>query len=661
MTAGRVERVVGGPPLALQLAGLDVPVQLENADQPGRLEGTHGPVTVRRWRSDVDSRPDAATCSTTVTARALAAAGYVGPPQLGDQLVVELSAAARAAFGFGAAGDTVNLVDDPAFRQLGRPGQDWWAWWADAGFGVREARTGSAGWAHGLTTAGRVTWSSDTTLGAGGGIGTFDTVVEPGRPLKVRSQIRVSKPQRLLLWVDLANADRSVYAPGLWSTALVDGDQVVELELSADVPAGFVWCDVYAMGNYPASFGGAGSTPFLAGDWLETTGLLVSQDDAPGVPAYFDGGSAGAGVEYAWTGAANASPSSRTVTASKRFVGRLTDVEAIPETIGGGPALYRLAAAGPQARLGRLTIGEPPWPAELDGQRVERVLAAAAAQSADVVAGDVDAGTVTVFARDVDAQGALSLVDELAAAGGGELVELRDGRLEFHDAEHRRNAPALVELLAGEVLSPATWKATLGGLVNDLTLTYGDPESSVQLVDQVAVDGPIGRLAAKLSTQLATLPDAQLRVADIVGRRGRQRWRIDALPVDLVASVDQVKAGKLLASSFGDLVDVAGFPTAGPFATAALWIEGQTETITARSWRLELAVSEYGLTAPAPRFVDVDDDVAIGDVPDDVSIVGAVSWWPAGARTSSGRFVDVPAGLDFRDVPDAELIGSTTY
>lgn len=454
MTAGRVERVIGGPPLQLTLAGLAVPAQLENPDQPGRLEGTHGPVTVRRWRSDPDSRPEPATCSVTVSARALAAAGYVGPPQLGDELLVDLSPA--------------------------------------------------------------------------------------------------------------------------------------------------------------------------AGAWL---GLTPEQ-----LPAL------------------------------RRFAGRLTDAEAIPETAGGGPALYKLAAAGPSARLGRLTIGEPPWPVELDGQRVERVLSAAAAQVDDLVIGDVDAGTVSVLARDVDAQSAASLLDELAVSGGGELVELRDGTIEFHDAEHRRDAPSLVELTAGEVLAPASWKSTLAGLVNDLTLTYGAESAlSVQLADQVAAGGPLGRLAAKLTTQLAAEADAQQRLHDLLGRRSRQRWRIDQLPVDLVASVSPAKAGLLLGSTFGDLVDVVGFPAAGPFAVAALWIEGQTETITARSWRLDLAVSEFGLTAPAPRFVDVADVHSIGGVPDDVSILAATGWWPESGRQSAGRFVDVPAGLDIRDAPDAELLGSSSY
>jgi hypothetical protein len=159
-----------------------------------------------------------------------------------------------------------------------------------------------------------------------------------------------------------------------------------------------------------------------------------------------------------------------------RFAGHVTDLAVRPErNVSTGLQLVSITAVSPRARLGRLFVGDDPWPAESDAERAGRILSLAAARGA-LVTGEHDAGTVTVLGRDVDRLVALGLLDELAADSGGVLAERRDNTLTWHDAEHRQPQPPAVQLSAAQV-GASTFSSTqnLASLLNDLTVTYGAP------------------------------------------------------------------------------------------------------------------------------------------------------------------------------------------
>lgn len=314
-----------------------------------------------------------------------------------------------------------------------------------------------------------------------------------------------------------------------------------------------------------------------------------------------------------------------------RFVGRVTDADARPATPR-HPATVRLMAVGPQANLA-VKIGAVPWPEHTDGDRADAILAAAI--TADMATDDylavatVDPGQVTVLAQDVDATAAAQLLEDLAADSGGELVEGRDGRLSWHDSEHRRGTtgPA-VTLTTAQVLATPAWRKQLSGLVNDVTIGYGaaTPQATLQVVDQAAVDR-VGRHAASRGTQLVDQPTATSRANDLVGRWGRPAWRLEAITVDLTRSVLPAAAGELLGLSFADLIAVTALPDpAGALTDAQLWVEGITENLTRDAWRLQLAVSDFRLSGPATRWVDVNPAVTWATTPTDLSWLGAVGW-----------------------------------
>lgn len=356
----------------------------------------------------------------------------------------------------------------------------------------------------------------------------------------------------------------------------------------------------------------------------------------------------------AWAGLAGAAADAARV----RFTGHVTDVAALPDRRG-TPATVRLVATTRRARLGRVLVGQTPWPVELDGARAARILADVGPAIGAPV-GQVDAGQALVLARDVDRQPALQLLADLATSTGATLVELRDGTLVWHDAEHRRLAATDVTLTAAQVFASVTAKQSLAGLVNDLTLTYGtapvDGEGqqagdrpTLQLVDQPSVElfGPFG---AKLDTQLADAEQAAAWLQLQLGRRSRPVWELDGLAVDLLRTVSPATAGALLQLQHADLLAVGGFPESGPFATARLWVEGWTESLTRSSWTLNLATSDYGRTGPAPRWVDVPRHVSWADA-GALTFLQAAGWDPG--TVSQGRWIDAPASVRWQNIDPA--------
>lgn len=331
-----------------------------------------------------------------------------------------------------------------------------------------------------------------------------------------------------------------------------------------------------------------------------------------------------------------------------RFVGTVTDPRA--KLDGKGRAVYAVTAASRRAKLGRAYIGDSPWPAELDGARAVRIFDLVD-DLVDVVA-TPDPGTVEVVARDVDRQPALALLDDLAIDTAAVLVELRDGQLDWHDAEHRRDAVPVLTLDASQVLSPAEWAQTQSGMVNDLTVEYGsaEPKATVRIVNEASVDvvDGYGPFAAKLDTQLSQLVDAEAFARLTIARRSRPWWRLDRLDVDLLRTVSPSLAAQLLALNFGDLVAVTGFPSSGPFTTTRLWTEGWTETITAKAWRLALNVSEYATTVAATRWVDVPTWISWPDVDGSLTWYDAASWDPG--LEDLGRWTDYPVDVAWTDL-----------
>lgn len=334
-----------------------------------------------------------------------------------------------------------------------------------------------------------------------------------------------------------------------------------------------------------------------------------------------------------------------------RFVGRITDLtlgwdEAGEDTPDSG--VGQIIAIGALADLGRRVVGDLPYPQELDGARVARVLAAAGVTLDPLTS---DPGTCQILPRDIDSQPALDVAQSAAESAGGMVWQTRAGEVRYADADHRRNTTPALTLDACDVLVTPTWRRTLDGLVNDVSIGYGVPaEGSDQsrfTATQPASIAQFGHYAITATTELAALADAQNLGGLLLNRNSQPVWVMAVLPVD-VKALDAATYDALLALDVHSLLTLTGLPAIGAAPTStSLWVEGWRERIAWDSHEIELAVSGYCRTAPAPRWDDVDPAFTW-------DTIGTVTWDETtclGPPSAFGRWDDAPSTLRWDQVP----------
>jgi hypothetical protein len=345
-----------------------------------------------------------------------------------------------------------------------------------------------------------------------------------------------------------------------------------------------------------------------------------------------------------------------------RFDGEITDVEVGWDTV--DLTRPRIIAAGDLARLGRRPIGDVPWPAELDGARVARILQLAGFPPAPL---ETDPGTVQILARDVDRQPALALAQSTAVDGAGILWQDRAGGILYADALHRRGAAVALELEACDVGIGLGWAATLEGLVNESHIRYGvAPEGSEQpevtATDQGSIDER-GLYGESLTTAIATAGDAQKRADTMVARQAVPAWVLGGLELDL-AELDAERTRELLELlEMHTLLSITGLPEGSPATSALLWVEGWRETIEgvpggAIAWSVAYATSDYCRTAAPPLWDDLPASMTWDTVDPARTWNSAVCIPPEPSR---GRWNDVPASLRWDTVDPAATWDTWAY
>jgi hypothetical protein len=331
---------------------------------------------------------------------------------------------------------------------------------------------------------------------------------------------------------------------------------------------------------------------------------------------------------------------------SVRFRGRVTDLllgweDAGPDTPDAG--VGQIMAVGTLADLGRRVVGDTPWPTELDGARVARVMAAAGIILDPATS---DPGTVDLLPRDVDSTAALSAAHDAATSAGGVLWATRGGEVRYADADHRRGMVSSLTLDACDVLVTPTWRRNLEGLVNEVSVGYGvAPEGGEQ--PRFVETNPTsvarwGRYGYTTTTELADLEDATTMGRLLLARNSEPVWIMAALPVD-TAGLTTAQYDALLDLDVHALITLTGLPSLGTApTTATLWVEGWRETLTYGGHEMELVVSGYCRSAPPPRWDDVDPTWTWDDGP------GTTTWDAVaclGPPVDMGRWNDQPATL----------------
>lgn len=365
------------------------------------------------------------------------------------------------------------------------------------------------------------------------------------------------------------------------------------------------------------------------------------------------------------------SVSADALAARARFTGQISDLGDVQLVADSDTMQVPMAAAGIYARLSTgSTVGLVPWPAGTsDVDILTQTLNAAWTNDPGVRVAEwatlanrakwwapAAARTPVDAARrfilwDVDQQAPTQIVGDLIAATAGVVVEQRDGRLDWLTPESRRAAPVSVSLDASQILAPAVARQNLADLVDQATITWGDPAASVVVVDQAAIDDH-GVYPAPIETKLASAAAATDRATDLVGRYGWPLWQLPAITVDLTQLIEDgalATVRALLMAESGSLVEITGLPTTSPVTGGLFWVEGTDESITAKRWQLSLGLVAYPLLAPPIRWGEVPASLRWVDVPATVSWIGATGYQPDPFPDSSWR--TLPANLRWSQLP----------
>ena len=296
------------------------------------------------------------------------------------------------------------------------------------------------------------------------------------------------------------------------------------------------------------------------------------------------------------------------------FAGRVTDLTMVHvDTVEHGMcALLTLTAVGPVAALGVRVVGDEPWPAESGAQRASRILTLA--HVAHSIDGDVDP---RVVARDVDAQPALGLLEDLAVTTGAAVFDTPNGTVVYQAISGRARPvfgyrwedfppgdtwadfdPAMTWADFADWISPASdlpillpagavewepaWNLTESEVINHARVGYGVPADGSQQEYAEAVDETSrvahGTRYRYIGSQLADQTDAADRAGHIVTTQARPRWAMPSVVVllDLIRDSDPTLYTSVMGLLCGDHVIVHGLPQPAPAIDWAAICEGWT-------------------------------------------------------------------------------------
>lgn len=291
-----------------------------------------------------------------------------------------------------------------------------------------------------------------------------------------------------------------------------------------------------------------------------------------------------------------------------RFAGRITEVVAASDAQLG--AVATVTASGPTADLGRVMIGDEPWPQQTAMDRVIGVCRLAgitpwgfAGRPPSTIPPPV------VLARDVDRRPALDLIASYTDLG---LAYVSDRRTDF-DEVWLGSLLELAAYLAEVIASPdpmdsasvvldacelfADWSAawTMAGMLNRLSIGYGPaPEGGEQpraiFTDAESV-ARFGVMDGSMATDLATLADAQVLAESRFETLAAPTPTLPELRVDLWHTLDVDQGRRVLGIAQTYLVGLTNLPPQVPVNSAGLVVlNGYSERISPDSWELALAV-----------------------------------------------------------------------
>jgi hypothetical protein len=209
-----------------------------------------------------------------------------------------------------------------------------------------------------------------------------------------------------------------------------------------------------------------------------------------------------------------------------------------------------------------------------------------------------DVGDGIMGAQSTSGQQPVEAMREVEAVEDGQLFVAGDGELTFHKRSRRYNAIPAVTLTGSQITPDLVFPGEDFGLTNDMTVTRpgGSP---ARWVDQASIDEfGLYRDSVEIpaGTDVATLAAAQWRV----GNYGTPRTRVPNVTVELARLERDApsQVALLLTADISTKLRLSSLPTQAPASTVDVFVEGGTETITSRFWRIAFNTSPGDFSSP---------------------------------------------------------------
>ncbi|MGI9135457.1 MAG: phage head spike fiber domain-containing protein [Candidatus Nanopelagicales bacterium] len=299
---------------------------------------------------------------------------------------------------------------------------------------------------------------------------------------------------------------------------------------------------------------------------------------------------------------------------TRRFTGEVTDLNITHLSAVPPVAITTVTAIGNLANLGARWTGA-------DGYSKETVYARAETILTDSGEAYLNGGTDTLelFATTAGVENAVTCTDglqQLAEWSGGTYFDLPDGRIVFESYGNRGltayrgvwssnteawsfyerswdsfpTSFAAVPLPDSTVVYTPTWSQNQASLINDVTVTHGDPAHSDQAEDMASI-AQFGRRTFTLTTGLDKHSDAISRADAILLAQAYPLWNLGNISV-LMDHCTEEQRNQILGLVSGSSVLVNDLPEPAPFDQFLGIVEGWAETYTPGQHILTLSISD---------------------------------------------------------------------
>ena len=309
-------------------------------------------------------------------------------------------------------------------------------------------------------------------------------------------------------------------------------------------------------------------------------------------------------------------------------------------------SITTIAASGPLAILNRIYVGDDPWPAETDGDRLARILALAEEQTGTPYS--ADPGGVTVLARDVDRQPAGDLARLYATSGLGLLTDSPDGTIRYLDRFHAVNVGAEFALTPASIEDSLDVISTTETLVNEITVGYGTRVDGVErtTVSAISTDSQsfFGYYGADFDSELDDAGDALDVANEYIYRNSLPGNTLPTITID-----QRIRPDLLPEIVIGDVCFITGLPQPSPNFLFAVITSYRETWATQSQWQIELELVDGRYWGRGTIWDDVDVGILWNNVDP------GFTWNNVGELINGvegfDRWTDTPANYFYDNIP----------